>query len=153
MASLLAPRAMNSATAQHPLVTQLEAEVLPVPRDALPLLTTEVPSANWSVFACPVGSATSYSGFHVGISCLLPSVPESMPDEVSLIVSVCGLHEKPRLNAEVTWGNGSVETEHSHGATSSEQWPFATSDQFTKTGAELPALIEILGQAAQRGRP
>jgi hypothetical protein len=144
---------MNSATVQHSLVAQLEAEILPLLREALSVLTALGPSARSSVFAYPVGSATSYQGFHVGISCLLSGVADSEPDEVSLVFSACHLNGQPRLNAEVAWSNGHVEAELSHGASSSEHWPFATPERHKEILAELPRLIAILVQSAQRGRP
>jgi hypothetical protein len=144
---------MNSASAQHSLVAQLEQEFLPLLRDALTALEVQAPSVRPSVFAYPVGSATSFQGFNVGISCILSGVPDSETDEVSLVICACYLNERPRLNADVTWGNGYVEAELSHGASSSEHWPFATLERYSEIRAELPRLISVLGQALQRGRP
>jgi hypothetical protein len=144
---------MNSATAQHSLVALLEAELLPLLRESLPVLEAQAPSAQFSVFANPVGSATSFQGFSVGISSMLSGVPDSQPDEVSLVVCVCHLSERLRLNADVTWSDGYVEAELSHGASSSKHWPFATPERYSEIRAELPRLISVLGQAAQRGRP
>jgi hypothetical protein len=144
---------MNSATRQHSLVVQLEAEFMPLLREALTVLEAQVPSVRCSVFAYPVGSATSFQGFILGVSCVLSGVPKSGPDDVSLVVCACYLSERPRLNADVTWGNGYVEADLSHGASSSEHWPFATSERYSEIRAEFPRLISVLGQAALRGRP
>lgn len=143
---------MNSASTQHSLVAQLKAELLPLLREAVQFLEAQIPSARTSVFAYPVGSATSFQGFNVGISCILSGAPDSQPDEVSLVVCVCYLNERPRLSADVAWGDGYVEAELSHGASSSEHWPFATPERYSEIRAELPRLISVLGQAALRGR-
>jgi hypothetical protein len=144
---------MNSASAQHSLVVQLEAEFLPLLREAVAFLEAQVPSVRSSVFANLIGSATSFQGFNLGISCVLSGIPDSELDNVSLIICACYLNERPRLNADVTWGNGYFEADLSHGASSSEHWPFATSERFSEIRAELPRLVSVLGQAARRGCP
>ncbi len=143
---------MSSATVQHSLVAQLEAELLPVFREALSSLETQAPTARFSVLTYPVGSVTSFQGFSIGISCMLADVADSDPDEVALILSTCHLNERLRINAEVAWGNGYIEADLSH-EVSSDDWPFATSERLAEIRAALPRLISVLGQAAQRGRP
>jgi hypothetical protein len=144
---------MNSACVQHCLVVQLKAELMPLLHEALTVLEEQLPSVRSSVFAYPTGSATSFQGFIFGVSCVLSGVPDSDLDNVSLVVCACYLNEHPRLNADVTWGNGHVEADLSHGASSSEHWPVATSERYSEVRTELPRLISVLGQAALRGRP
>jgi hypothetical protein len=138
----------------HPLVKQLQGELMPVLREVIPTVVDCSPSARVSEFAIPVGSSTTYQGFHFGLSCLLSGVPESAPDEVALVISACHLDRQPRLNAEVVWGNpsGHVEAELSS-ASSSDNWPLATSEWVGQLRLKLPHLVAVLRTAAQRGHP
>jgi hypothetical protein len=145
---------MNQPT-QHALVAKLEAELLPSLQEALPRLHAIGPAVRASVFALPFGSATSYQGFHLGISCLLPVGTETEPDEVALVVSACHLDREPKLNADVSWGHpsGAVEAELAQSIGSSERWPLATAERLAEVRGELPRLIELLCLAVKRGHP
>lgn len=142
-----------SLAASHPLVVSLEAELLPHCRSALQELSQVAPSAKASIFALPVGAATSYQGYHFGISCLLSGVAASETDEVALVISLCHLDRVPRLNAEIVWGSGKIEADLAGSAGSSEDWPFATSERVAEVRSQLPRLVEALCFAVQRATP
>lgn len=146
---------MSAAATHHPIVSQLEAGLLPGLHALVLELSAAAPSVQASVFAVPVGSSTPYQGFHIGISCLLPGVSEPEPDEVALVVSACHLDRQARLNAEVVWchPSGHVEASLSRGAASSEHWPFATPERIAAVLAELPRLLRVFTHAVQRGHP
>ena len=128
----------------HPLVLQLENDLLPLFRAALPLLAAAAPQVLASVFAFSSGTASAFQDYHFGISCLLEDVPEDAPEEVALLVSVTGLDASARLSAKVVWGqpSGLVETQAEVAA-----------NALHTLHAALPGLLASLQQAASRGRP
>lgn len=128
----------------HPLVLQLENDLLPLFRAALPSLTAAAPQVLASVFAFSSGTASAFQDYHFGISCLLDDVPEDAPEEVALLVSVTALDAGARLSAQVVWGqpSGRVET----------QAALPASD-LPALHAALPGLLASLQQAACRGGP
>lgn len=128
----------------HPLVLQLENDLLPLFRAALPPLAAAAPRALASVFAFSSGTASAFQDYHFGISCLLEDVPDDAPEEVALLVSVTGLDALARLSAQVVWGqpSGRVET----------QAELAASD-LPALHAALPGLLASLQEAASRGGP
>ena len=128
----------------HPLVRQLENDLLPLFRAALPALAAAAPRALASVFAFSSGTASAFQDFHFGISCLLADVsevPEDAPEEVALLVSVTGLDAGARLSAQVVWGQPSGLVEM--------QAELEAGDLH----AALPGLLASLQQAASRGAP
>ena len=128
----------------HPLVLQLENDLLPLFRAALPPLAAAAPQVLASVFAFSSGTASAFEGYHFGISCLLADVPEDAPEEVALLVSVTGLDASARLSAQVVWGqpSGLVEA----------QTELLDGD-LPALHAALPGLLASLQQAASRGAP
>jgi len=128
----------------HPLVLQLENDLLPLFRAALPPLAAAAPQVLASVFAFSSGTASAFEDYHFGISCLLGEVPEDAPEEVALLVSVTGLDAGARLSAKVVWGQPSglveMQTELLDG-------------DLPALHAALPGLLASLQQAASRGRP
>ena len=132
----------------HPLAAQLENDLLPLFRAALPQLSAGAPQVLASVFAFSSGSADAFQQYHVGISCLLDNVAADQPEEVALLVSVSGLDSGAdagvRLRAQVLWGqpSGAVETQ--------VEVPQA---DMPALHAALPGLLAALGAAACRGTP
>ena len=128
----------------HPLVRQLENDLLPLFRAALPQLAASAPQVLASVFAFSSGTASAFQDYHFGISCLLEDVSDDAPEEVALLVSVTGLDTGARLSAQVVWGqpSGQVET----------QAELAASD-LPALHAALPGLLASLQEAASRGGP
>ena len=128
----------------HPLVLQLENDLLPLFRAALPPLAAAAPQVLASVFAFSSGTASAFEDYHFGISCLLADVPEDAPEEVALLVSVTGLDAGARLSAQVVWGqpSGLVEV---HAELDAGDLP--------ALHAALPGLLASLQQAASRGAP
>ncbi|PVX37599.1 hypothetical protein [Janthinobacterium sp. 78] len=128
----------------HPLVLQLENDLLPLFRAALPPLAAAAPQVLASVFAFSSGTASAFEDYHFGISCLLADVPEEAPEEVALLVSVTGLDAGARLSAQVVWGqpSGLVEA----------QTELLDGD-LPALHAALPGLLASLQQAASRGAP
>ncbi|PIG29582.1 hypothetical protein CLU93_3892 [Janthinobacterium sp. 35] len=128
----------------HPLVLQLENDLLPLFRAALPPLAAAAPQVLASVFAFSSGTASAFEDYHFGISCLLADVPEDAPEEVALLVSVTGLDAGARLSAQVVWGqpSGLVEA----------QTELLDGD-LPALHAALPGLLASLQQAASRGAP
>jgi hypothetical protein len=138
----------------HPLVKKIQAELMPVLREALPSVAACSDSVRVFEFGISVGSATPFQGFSLGLSCLWLGVPETEPDEVSLAICVCHLDHQPLINIEVDWGytSGQNEAEFSS-APSSEFWPLATPEVLREIGLRLPQFIESLRVAARRGHP
>lgn len=128
----------------HPLVVQLEHDLLPRFRAALPQLTAAAPQVLASVFAFSSGTASTFQEYHFGISCLRDDVPDDQPEEVALLVSVSGLDSGARLSAQVLWGQPSGKVE--------AQAALPAADIDGLLGA-LPALLAALQAAVQRGRP
>ncbi|MCM2567258.1 hypothetical protein O3299_13035 [Janthinobacterium sp. SUN176] len=128
----------------HPLVLQLENDLLPLFRAALPSLAAAAPQVLASVFAFSSGTASAFQDYHFGISCLLADVPEDAPEEVALLVSVTGLDAGARLSAQVVWGQPSGRVEMQAGL---------DADSLQALHAALPGLLAGLQQAASRGRP
>ncbi|MDN2677148.1 hypothetical protein [Janthinobacterium sp. SUN033] len=128
----------------HPLVLQLENDLLPLFRAALPSLAAAAPQVLASVFAFSSGTASAFQDYHFGISCLLADVPEDAPEEVALLVSVTGLDAGARLSAQVVWGQPSGRVEMQVGL---------DADSLQALHAALPGLLAGLQQAASRGRP
>ncbi|MFZ4875436.1 hypothetical protein ACL9RI_10150 [Janthinobacterium sp. Mn2066] len=128
----------------HPLVIQLETDLLPLFRAALPAIAHTAPQALASVFAFSSGSASTFQDYHFGISCLLEQVSPDSADEVALLVSVTGLEQAAQLSAQVAWGppSGKVEAQ--------ADLPAAT---MAALHAALPELMTALQLAAQRGQP
>ena len=128
----------------HPLVRQLENDLLPLFRAALPPLAAAAPRVLASVFAFSSGTASAFQDYHFGISCLLGDVSEDAPEEVALLVSVTGLDASARLSAKVVWGqpSGRVETQAELPA-----------GDLPALHAALPGLLAHLQQAASRGKP
>lgn len=128
----------------HPLVLQLENDLLPLFRAALPPLAAAAPQVLASVFAFSSGTASAFEDYHFGISCLLADVPEDAPEEVALLVSVTGLDAGARLSAQVVWGqpSGLVEAHAELDA-----------GDLLALHAALPGLLASLQQAASRGAP
>jgi hypothetical protein len=128
----------------HPLVLQLENDLLPLFRAALPPLAAAAPQVLASVFAFSSGTASAFEDYHFGISCLLAGVPEDAPEEVALLVSVTGLDTSARLSAKVVWGqpSGLVEMQTE-----------LLDDDLPALHAALPGLLASLQQASSRGRP
>jgi hypothetical protein len=128
----------------HPLVLQLENDLLPLFRAALPPLAAAAPQVLSSVFAFSSGTASAFQDYHFGISCLLGDVPEEAPEEVALLVSVTGLDASARLSAKVVWGqpSGLVEAQAE-----------VTANALHTLHAALPDLLASLQQAASHGRP
>ena len=125
----------------HPLVLQLENDLLPLFRAALPPLAAAAPQVLASVFAFSSGTASAFEDYHFGISCLLADVPADAPEEVALLVSVTGLDASARLSAQVVWGQPSGLVEM--------QAELEAGDLH----AALPGLLASLQQAASRGAP
>lgn len=136
--------AMTVLAHTHPLVLQLENDLLPLFRAALPALAAAAPRALASVFAFSSGTASAFQDYHFGISCLLEDVPEDAPEEVALLVSVTGLESGTRLSAQVAWGQPSGRVEM--------QAELPASD-LAALHAALPGLLVSLQQAASRGGP
>ncbi|MDO8048636.1 hypothetical protein O3301_09165 [Janthinobacterium sp. SUN211] len=128
----------------HPLVQQLENDLLPLFRAALPSLAAAAPQVLASVFAFSSGTASAFQDYHFGISCLLADVPEDAPEEVALLVSVTGLDAGARLSAQVVWSQPSGRVEMQAGL---------DADSLQALHAALPGLLAGLQQAASRGRP
>ena len=131
----------------HPLVRQLENDLLPLFRTALPQLAASAPQVLASVFAFSSGTASAFQDYHFGISCLLADVsevPEDAPEEVALLVSVTGLDASARLSAQVVWGQPSGLLE-AHAEFQAGDLP--------ALHAALPGLLASLQQAASRGAP
>ena len=128
----------------HPLVLQLENDLLPLFRAALPPLAAAAPQVLASVFAFSSGTASAFEDYHFGISCLLADVPEEAPEEVALLVSVTGLDASARLSAQVVWGQPSGLVE-AHAEPDAGDLP--------ALHAALPGLLASLQQAASRGAP
>ncbi|MDN2702133.1 hypothetical protein O0881_09025 [Janthinobacterium sp. SUN100] len=128
----------------HPLVQQLENDLLPLFRAALPSLAAAAPQVLASVFAFSSGTASAFQDYHFGISCLLADVPEDAPEEVALLVSVTGLDAGARLSAQVVWGQPSGRV---------EMQAELQTDSLQALHAALPGLLASLQQAASRGRP
>lgn len=128
----------------HPLVLQLENDLLPLFRAALPPLAAAAPQVLASVFAFSSGTASAFEDYHFGISCLLADVPEDAPEEVALLVSVTGLDASARLSAQVVWGQPSGRVE-GHAELDAGDLP--------ALHAALPGLLARLQQAASRGAP
>ena len=126
----------------HPLVLQLENDLLPLFRAALPPLAAAAPQVLASVFAFSSGTASAFEDYHFGISCLLADVPEDAPEEVALLVSVTGLDASARLSAQVVWGQPSGLVE-AHAELDAGDLP--------ALHAALPRLLASLQQAASRG--
>ncbi|QKY04696.1 hypothetical protein G3257_22230 [Janthinobacterium lividum] len=136
--------AMTVLVHTHPLVLQLENDLLPLFRAALPPLAAAVPRALASVFAFSSGTASAFQDYHFGISCLLADMPDDAPEEVALLVSVTGLDAGARLSAQVVWGQPSGRVEMQAGL---------DADSLQALHAALPGLLASLRQAASRGRP
>ncbi|MDO8034495.1 hypothetical protein O3297_13850 [Janthinobacterium sp. SUN128] len=136
--------AMTVLVHTHPLVLQLENDLLPLFRAALPPLAAAVPRALASVFAFSSGTASAFQDYHFGISCLLEDMPDDAPEEVALLVSVTGLDAGARLSAQVVWGQPSGRVEMQAGL---------DADSLQALHAALPGLLAGLQQAASRGRP
>ena len=128
----------------HPLVLQLENDLLPLFRAALPPLAAAAPQVLASVFAFSSGTASAFEDYHFGISCLLAEVPEDAPEEVALLVSVTGLDASAQLSAQVVWGQPSGLVE-AHAELDAGDLP--------ALHAALPGLLASLQQAASRGAP
>lgn len=128
----------------HPLVLQLENDLLPLFRAALPPLAAAAPQVLASVFAFSSGTASAFEDYHFGISCLLADVPADAPEEVALLVSVTGLDASARLSAQVVWGQPSGLVE-AHAELDAGDLP--------ALHAALPGLLASLQQAASRGAP
>lgn len=128
----------------HPLVRQLENDLLPLFRAALPPLAAAAPQVLASVFAFSSGTASAFQDYHFGVSCLLADVSEDAPEEVALLVSVTDLDAGARLSAQVVWGHpsGLVELQAELPA-----------GDLQALHAALPGLLAGLQQAASRGRP
>ena len=127
-----------------PLVIQLETDLLPLFRAALPDIAHTAPQALASVFAFSSGTASAFQDYHFGISCLLEQASPDSADEVALLVSVTGLEQAAQLSAQVAWGPPSSKVE------AQAHLPAAT---MAALHAALPKLITALQQAAQRGQP
>lgn len=138
------PPAMTVLVHTHPLVRQLENDLLPLFRAALPPLAAAAPRALASVFAFSSGTASAFQDYHFGISCLLEDVPDDAPEEVALLVSVTGLESGARLSAQVVWGQPSGRV---------EMQAEALADELQALHAALPGLLAGLQQAASRGVP
>jgi hypothetical protein len=136
--------AMTVLAHTHPLVLQLENDLLPLFRAALPPLAAAAPQVLASVFAFSSGTASAFEDYHFGISCLLADVPEDAPEEVALLVSVTGLDAGARLSAQVVWGQPSGLVE-AHAELDAGDLP--------ALHAALPGLLASLQQAASRGAP
>jgi hypothetical protein len=128
----------------HPLVLQLENDLLPLFRAALPPLAAAAPQVLASVFAFSSGTASAFEDYHFGISCLLAEAPEDAPEEVALLVSVTGLDASARLSAQVVWGQPSGLVE-AHAELDAGDLP--------ALHAALPRLLASLQHAASRGAP
>ncbi|MEG1329130.1 MAG: hypothetical protein RSD99_29775 [Janthinobacterium sp.] len=128
----------------HPLVRQLENDLLPLFRAALPALAAAAPQALASVFAFSSGTASAFQDYHFGISCLLDDVSDDAPEEVALLVSVTGLESDARLSAQVVWGQPSGRV---------EMQAELQADDLPALHAALPGLVDGLTQAASRGTP
>ena len=128
----------------HPLVRQLENDLLPLFRAALPPLAAAAPRALASVFAFSSGTASAFQDYHFGISCLLEDIPDDAPEEVALLVSVTGLESDARLSAQVVWGQPSGRV---------EMQAELQADDLPALHAALPGLVDGLQQAASRGTP
>ena len=128
----------------NPLAAQLENDLLPLFRAALPPLAAAAPQVLASVFAFSSGTASAFQDYHFGISCLLADVSEDAPEEVALLVSVTGLDASARLSAQVVWGQPSGRVE--------AHVEFQAGD-LPALHAALPGLLASLQQAASRGAP
>ncbi|MBG6221241.1 MULTISPECIES: hypothetical protein [unclassified Janthinobacterium] len=128
----------------HPLVLQLENDLLPLFRAALAPLAAAAPQVLASVFAFSSGTNSTFQDYHFGISCLLEEVPEDAPEEVALLVSVTGLDTGARLGAKIVWGQPSGQVE--------AQAELQAGD-LPALHAALPGLLASLQQAASRGTP
>ena len=128
----------------HPLVRQLENDLLPLFRAALPALAAAAPRALASVFAFSSGTASAFQDYDFGISCLLEDVPADAPEEVALLVSVTGLDAGARLSAQVVWGQPSGLVE-AHAELDAGDLP--------ALHAALPRLLASLQHAASRSAP
>ena len=135
---------MTVLSHHHPLVVQMEAQLLPLFQAALPALAQAAPQALASVFAFSTGTQAGFLEYRFGISCLLDGVPDQQPDELLLLVTVSGLDGDARLGASVRWGQPSGHC---------EALAVPAQAAMPALHAALPDLLAALQTALQRGAP
>jgi hypothetical protein len=134
---------------------ELKARFLRPLQELAEALRRQVPGRQLRVYEGPVGSATEYQGYDVGIECLLPNVSPDQPDNVALQIGVCHLTSKPRVMADVVWGHpsGHVEAAFREDWSGNHEWPEATPDVLQAIEDDLPRLTAAFVAAVKRGQP
>jgi hypothetical protein len=144
---------MDGNYENHPLVLQLDRELMPRLRQVALDLGQSLSRAEVSVFYGPVGTATKHQGLQIGIECIFSDPAASEPDNAAFMVSACHLDREPRLTADVCWGHPSGHVEACIDDGSSEQWPLATPCRISEIITQTPRLLSAFAVAARRGHP
>lgn len=111
------------------------------------------PEARLFAGSVPTGSGTAFQGHMVYVECSWPGRLPDEPDNVILEVQFCHLTTAPRVNADVSWGQGPVEAEFASGWSSSDEWPEATPIVLAQLSARMPELVDVFRRVVARGRP
>lgn len=110
------------------------------------------PEARFWMQSNPVGTG-AYLGHMFFVECFWPGRGPDEPDNVALGVEVRRLTTSPRVNADVCWGHGRIETEFVSDWSSSDDWPPATPVTLQQLTARMPELMDEFRRVVARGRP
>jgi hypothetical protein len=137
----------------HPVVEQIENLFLPDLERLASQMRERFQSLSFNVWRWPVGTLTEYKG-DLGVECIFPT-RQNVSDNVALMIELCHLNSKPRLNASVGWGHpsGHSEATFKDNCLTSAEWPEAKPETIEELREFFPTLVGVFESAVKRGMP
>ena len=139
----------------HPLAIQLDDMFLPTLEQAAADMRQRFRDVQFQVWRCPVGSATQFEGYDIGLECCFPVASPDQSDNVALTISLANVSVRPKIMAEVVWGHpsGHGEAAWRDDWQSSHDWPEANPETLRHVAEALPRLLRAFEEAVARGHP
>jgi hypothetical protein len=86
-------------------VEELERRFMPLLEGTRERLVARFPDYRFSIYSGPVGGATSYQGYDVGLECFMPEAAPHQTNNVALSIGLMHLASEPMIaEAGVGWG-------------------------------------------------
>jgi len=113
------------------------------------------PNLTFNVWEWPTGTVAEYIDYELGVECLFPITGKGATDNVALMIEVCFLNSRPRLNASVGWGHpsGHSEATFRDNCLTNAEWPEAKPETIAELREFFPSLAVAFESAVERGLP
>jgi hypothetical protein len=139
----------------HPLVEKIEQLFVPDMERIAIQMQARFPALKFDTWQWPTNSEPDSKDYDFGVECLFPVSANGAPATVAMVIELCFLNSKPRLNGSVVWGHpsGYPEAEFTDDHLKTAEWPEANPETIEELRAFFPALTQAFISAVERGIP